>query len=178
MNPLPGKCPICSSQLSVTRLQCGNCGTGIDGSFGLGRLQALTTEQVQFVEVFIKCRGKIKDMEEELGISYPTVVARLNEVVQAMGYQVDESDLSDVDRYEYYQAQVLKPQMPTPPIPPAPAMPPMPPMPPGPRISAGAPQPPGRPRSPRLTTEQRDQILEDLENGKITANEAMEKLNG
>jgi hypothetical protein len=40
------------------------------------------------------CRGKIKDVEERLGISYPTVVARLNEVVQAMGFEVrpDEAE--------------------------------------------------------------------------------------
>jgi hypothetical protein len=44
------------------------------------------------VEVFIRCRGKIKDVEEELGISYPTVVARLNEVVQAMGFEVRQED--------------------------------------------------------------------------------------
>src|SRR4030088_834832 len=58
----------------------------------LGRLARLTREQLQFVEVFIRCRGKIKDVEEELGISYPTVVARLNEVVQAMGFEVRQED--------------------------------------------------------------------------------------
>src|SRR3954449_1122488 len=110
MNPMPGLCPVCRNTLAVTRMQCGQCGTGIDGLFGIGRLQALTPEQVQFVEIFIKNRGKIKDVERELDISYPTVVARLNEVVSAMGYEVNESDLSEVDQYEYYQAQVIKPQ--------------------------------------------------------------------
>ncbi len=167
MNPLPGKCPVCNNTLTVTRLQCGNCGTGIDGAFGLGRLQALTPDQLQFVETFIKVRGKIKDMESELGISYPTVVARLNEIVRTMGYEVDESELSDVDRYEYYEAQVLNPQ-------------------PGPGRLPGAPQvappkvpaPPGLPGGPRLTPEKRQQIIDDLAAGKITASEAMEKLNG
>jgi hypothetical protein len=42
---------------------------------------------MHFVDVFLKCRGKIKDAEEELGISYPTVVARLNEVITALGYE-------------------------------------------------------------------------------------------
>src|SRR5437870_4939312 len=54
--------------------------------------ERLVREQLQFVEVFIRCRGKIKDVEEELGISYPTVVARLNEVVQAMGFEVRQED--------------------------------------------------------------------------------------
>ena len=90
MNPMPGRCPVCNNTLTVTRLQCGHCGTGIDGAFTLGRLQSLTAEQVRFVEVFIKSRGKIKDMEDELGISYPTVVSRLNDVVRAMGYDINE----------------------------------------------------------------------------------------
>src|SRR5262249_53378996 len=44
----------------------------------------LTREQQQFIGIFIKCRGKIKDVEQELGISYPTVVRLLDEVVAAL----------------------------------------------------------------------------------------------
>jgi hypothetical protein len=50
------------------------------------------------VETFIRCRGKIKDVEEELGISYPTVVGRLNEVVQAMGFEVRQEDADVASR--------------------------------------------------------------------------------
>jgi hypothetical protein len=159
---LPGRCPVCNSVLTVTRLQCGHCGTGIDGAFSLGRLQSLAAEQVRFVEVFIKNRGKIKDVEDELGISYPTVVARLNEVVRAMGYDINEEDLSDVDRFEYYQAQALNPaKMPTPPSMPTPPIPPTPPS-----------------MAPKVTSEQQQQILDDLAAGKIGAAEAMKKLHG
>ena len=168
MNQLPGKCPVCNNALTVTRLQCGQCGTGIDGAFGLGRLQALTPEQVRFVEVFMKCKGKIKDVEDDLGISYPTVVARLNEVVRAMGYDVSDAEVSEVDQYEFYEAQVIKPHIPAPhmPAPPMPATPPMPPMPPAPSTS------------PRMTADQKQKILDDLATGKITAAEAMKKIYG
>ena len=159
MNQMPGRCPVCSSALTVTRLQCGTCGTGIDGAFGLGRLQALTTEQIQFVETFIKCRGKIKDVEQELGISYPTVVSRLNEVVRAMGYEVSDADMSEVDQFEFYQAQAVRPGT----IPPGPP---------------GPPAPPRPPAGPRLTPEQKQQVLDDLAAGKLGIDEAMRKLNG
>ena len=33
------------------------------------------------------CRGSIKDVEKELGISYPTVRAKLDEVISALGYK-------------------------------------------------------------------------------------------
>lgn len=166
MNQMPGRCPVCSNALTVTRLQCGQCGTGIDGVFGLSRLQALTGEQVRFVEAFIKCKGKIKDVEEELGISYPTVVGRLNDIVRAMGYDVDETELSEVDQFEYYQAQVINPQSP-----PAPIRPIAPPMP-------SIPNPSTSPLKPKVNEEQRRQILEDLNEGKISATEAMKKIYG
>jgi len=86
------RCPVCGDDLRIVRLECPACGSALHGNFTLGRLARLTREQLQFVEVFIRCRGKIKDVEEELGISYPTVVARLNEVVQAMGFEVRQED--------------------------------------------------------------------------------------
>jgi hypothetical protein len=86
------RCPVCGDDLHIVRLECPGCGSALQGNFTLGRLARLTREQLQFVEVFIRCRGKIKDVEEELGISYPTVVARLNEVVQAMGFEVRQED--------------------------------------------------------------------------------------
>jgi hypothetical protein len=86
------RCPVCGDDLRIVRLECRACGSALQGNFTLGRLARLTREQLQFVETFIRCRGKIKDVEEELGISYPTVVARLNEVVQAMGFEVRQED--------------------------------------------------------------------------------------
>lgn len=86
MHPVLGRCPICDDQLAVTRLRCGSCGTVLDGTFSLGPLQRLTQEQIQFVESFVRCRGSLKDVGTELGMSYPTVNSRLNEILLAMGY--------------------------------------------------------------------------------------------
>lgn len=86
MHPVIGRCPICQDQLAVTRLRCGSCGTSLDGIFSLGPLQRLGQEQIQFVEAFVRCRGSLKDVGSELGMSYPTVNSRLNEILLAMGY--------------------------------------------------------------------------------------------
>ncbi len=88
MHPVPTQCPVCGDELRVTRLHCDGCGTALEGVFGLGRWLRLNRDQLAFAEVFIKRRGKIKDVEDELGISYPTVVGRLNELIAAMGYDV------------------------------------------------------------------------------------------
>lgn len=86
MHPVIGRCPICRDELSVARLHCRNCGTSIEGEFDLGPLQRLDRDQVRFVEALVRNRGSLKDVGAELGMSYPTVNNRLNEVLMAMGY--------------------------------------------------------------------------------------------
>lgn len=82
-----GRCPSCDhSQYETVKLRCRNCGTTVEGTFGASRLGSLPTEHQEFIEVFIKCRGNIKDVERELGISYPTVRGRLDRAIQALGY--------------------------------------------------------------------------------------------
>ena len=88
MYPMPGHCPVCGETLHVTRLQCSNCDTSLEGHFALGRLSRLSAEQVYFVETFLRCEGTIKRVEKELGISYPTVRARLEDVIRTMGFDV------------------------------------------------------------------------------------------
>jgi len=85
-----GRCPFCGEELEVRRLQCPGCHTTMEGSFTLGRFQRLTPEQLAFLEVFVKNRGVIRDVEKELGISYPTVRGRLDDLVRALGYEVGE----------------------------------------------------------------------------------------
>lgn len=85
-----GQCPICAEELHVTRLQCENCQTAIEGRFKLTRFQRLSADQLAFLEAFVKNRGIIKDVEAELNISYPTVRARLDDALRAMGFAAGE----------------------------------------------------------------------------------------
>src|SRR5262252_10951350 len=97
----------------ISRLSCRNCGSALEGAFSLrdqssgfdaqlwqngapgdearyGRLARLDGTQLQFVEVFLRCRGVIKNVEDMLGISYPTVKARLANVLETLGFEIDE----------------------------------------------------------------------------------------
>jgi hypothetical protein len=78
-------CPVCSSELSVTRLQCRGCGTAIEGDFSVGRFGRLSREQLALLESFLRARGNLKDLERELKLSYPTVRARIDALVRALG---------------------------------------------------------------------------------------------
>ena len=107
----------------VTRVHCRHCDTTVEGRFALGRFHHLTPEQLKFAETFIRCEGKITRVEEEMGLSYPTVRGRLHELIRALGYEVGS-------------------------------------------------EPAG------ISPEERQSVLEDLAQGKITAEEALELLQG
>ena len=92
MNPVISQCPVCEDQLIVARLYCPSCATAIEGRFTLGRLSQLGQDHLDFVETFIRCEGKLNRVQEELGISYPTVRSRLEDVIHALGYEVDRSE--------------------------------------------------------------------------------------
>lgn len=83
--PLPTRCPLCTGRIHVERVKCESCESAVEGRFALDWQGALSPEQSAFVKVFLVCRGKIKDVEQALGISYPTVVSRLDDVVAALG---------------------------------------------------------------------------------------------
>src|SRR3954466_4446151 len=79
-------CPVCSHELAVTRLNCRNCGTALEGDFSVGRFGRLGKEQTTLLESFLRSRGNLRDMERELGISYPTVRSRVEALVRTLGF--------------------------------------------------------------------------------------------
>lgn len=101
---LVGNCPVCSGPFRVAKLRCDGCGATLEGDFDLCRFCRLTPEQQEFVEVFIASRGNIREVERVLGISYPTVRGRLDDVISALGYQVQRPQESRVDRKAILEA--------------------------------------------------------------------------
>ena len=97
MYPAPTECPVCHDELTVTRLACSTCGTALEGRFSMGRLGLLTPEQLHFVEIFLRSEGKLVRVQKELGLSYPTVRSRLDEVIRALGYEVETEGESEVE---------------------------------------------------------------------------------
>jgi hypothetical protein len=118
------KCPVCDGELTVTRLHCETCDTSIEGRFANGAFAGLTPEQLDFIETFVRCEGKITRMETEMALSYPTIRNRLLEVIRALGYE------------------------------------------------------PGKEEAGEVTDEKRRSILEELDSGKISADQAMQLLHG
>ncbi|MGL5243690.1 MAG: DUF2089 domain-containing protein [Sarcina sp.] len=85
MHKVLTKCPVCMGKLKVTKLKCTSCSTIIENDFIFSKFETLNKEELKFVEVFLQCRGSIKDVEKELGISYPTVRGKLDEIIKNLG---------------------------------------------------------------------------------------------
>jgi hypothetical protein len=100
MADILGKCPVCGSDTEVTKISCNECDTHVEGHFKPCKFCRLTQEQKTFIDVFIKCRGNIKEVEKELGISYPTVKNRLEDAAGALGHRIEPDPMLPEKRKE------------------------------------------------------------------------------
>jgi hypothetical protein len=71
----------------ISELKCPDCTTSISGNFGIHKLMELPDDVFNFMLVFLKNRGNIRDIEKELGISYPTVRSRLDTLLNLLGFE-------------------------------------------------------------------------------------------
>lgn len=125
MYPARSTCPVCSSEMTVTHLECRQCGSQLVGSFELPMLARLNADQLRFVETMVRCRGNINRVSDELGIAYSAGRAQLDTIIAALGYEQENDD-----------------------------------------------------PAPGLSSEERQQILNDLRDGKISSDQALKKLRG
>lgn len=89
-------CPACGSEVAISRLTCRHCDTQIDSMLPIPAFFRLPAELQEFVMVFLRCRGSIRDVEKELGISYPTVCKRLDLVNHLLGNLPTRGNRMDV----------------------------------------------------------------------------------
>ncbi len=84
------ECPLCGNTLRLKVLQCPSCAIRIEGNFDPphSRIFHLSYKDLDFIELFVKLRGNIKEVEKALRVSYPTVRGMLDSVIRKMGYPV------------------------------------------------------------------------------------------
>jgi len=90
MKRLPTTCPSCGSQLEIAELHCPACGTTVRGAYPLDRFAALSAEEEQFLLTFLAARGNLKEVQDRLDLSYPTVRGRLDKVLVSLGLAAAE----------------------------------------------------------------------------------------
>ncbi len=92
MNKRLKQCPVCNKNLEIVEYHCPTCDITIKGRFGVGELGALSVAHQEFVKVFVCSGGNIKEVEKVLGISYPTVKSRLNEISMVLCRKSQDSE--------------------------------------------------------------------------------------
>ncbi len=90
----PHKCAVCGEKLTITRLSCPSCETTLEGKFEGCPFCSLSPEDMRFLLIFLKNRGSIKDVEREMGISYPTVRSALDNLIATLGLNDEGSAAS------------------------------------------------------------------------------------
>jgi hypothetical protein len=85
--PMPTHCPVSGEPLEVTRLHCPASGLTMEGRFQPNEFALLPPENLEFMRLFVKVRGNLKEMERVLGLSYPTIRQRFESLLSVLGYE-------------------------------------------------------------------------------------------
>ncbi|HEY1684078.1 MAG TPA: DUF2089 family protein [Tepidisphaeraceae bacterium] len=86
--PISGDCPFCAGAMSVTQMTCERCRAAITAVFPMSRLGSLPVEHQRFIEMFVLAGGNLKEIAEQVGVSYPTIRSRLDKVIEALRGQI------------------------------------------------------------------------------------------
>lgn len=89
-------CPVCKGELYINRLSCKNCKSEFPVEKPISKYDLLPNEQKEFLETFLRNRGNIKTVGEDLHISYPTVKRRLEELLVNLGLEEPEENDCEV----------------------------------------------------------------------------------
>ncbi len=101
MANIPTNCPSCGTGMNVTELKCIKCKTIVQGNFPINKLISLAEEDREFLITFLRSRGNIKEVQERIGISYPTVKNKLDKLLTALGLY---DEIKNPDRSEILNA--------------------------------------------------------------------------
>lgn len=84
MRKLLEQCPSCGGPLVITECKCADCQLQLRAEFWPGQFSALSEDQLTFIRVFLRARGNLSEVEKVMGVSYPTIRNKLDEVNQAL----------------------------------------------------------------------------------------------
>jgi hypothetical protein len=84
-------CPYCSGSMVVSRMSCGHCNISVEATFPMTRLGTLPVEHQKFIEMFVLSGGNLKEIAEQVGVSYPTIRSRLDKVIEALRTEIGKT---------------------------------------------------------------------------------------
>jgi hypothetical protein len=91
VQPVGNECPYCKTPMAVTQMTCGACQVTIAAAFPMSRLAGLPVEHQRFIEMFVLAGGNLKEIAEQVGVSYPTIRSRLDKVIEALRGEIGKT---------------------------------------------------------------------------------------
>ncbi len=85
------ECPYCGAGMAVTRMTCTACAISVDAPFPMSRLASLPVEHQRFIEMFVLSGGNLKEIAEQVGVSYPTIRSRLDKVIESLRGEIGKT---------------------------------------------------------------------------------------
>src|SRR5438477_8647137 len=82
------ECPYCGSAMAVTRMSCHACHLSVDAAFAMSRMGMLPVEHQRFIEMFVLSGGNLKEIAEQVGVSYPTIRSRLDKIIESLRSEI------------------------------------------------------------------------------------------
>src|SRR5262245_29087723 len=89
--PVANECPYCKAPMAVTQMTCGHCQVTISAAFPMSRLAGLPVEHQRFIEMFVLASGNLKEIAEQVGVSYPTIRSRLDKVIELLRTEISKT---------------------------------------------------------------------------------------
>ena len=89
--PIGQECPYCGAGMAVTRMTCAQCAVSVDAAFPMSRLASLPVEHQRFIEMFVLSGGNLKEIAEQVGVSYPTIRSRLDKVIESLRNEIGKT---------------------------------------------------------------------------------------
>ena len=93
MQKLFNQCPACGGQLIITECKCSACQLQMRGEFQSGQLSKLSDDELTFIKVFLTARGNLTEVERVLGISYPTIRNKLDEINNSLNHTDETAEI-------------------------------------------------------------------------------------
>src|SRR5690625_3098348 len=89
---MPTHCPVSGKPLEVTALRSPESGVSVEGRFQPNEFALLPPENLEFLRLFVKVRGNLKEMERIMGVSYPTIRHRFESLINVLGYELQAEE--------------------------------------------------------------------------------------
>jgi hypothetical protein len=157
-------CPSCGGALEIGEVHCTVCNTQVHARYRPCDFCALTEEQSTFLRLFVTSRGNLSEIEKRLGVSYPTVRAKLDEVIERLNRDEGASFAAQATRGQRRISAEARP----PDLPPSEVEPPVP--------EADPPVGQDPPPSRQQAGAERRRILEAVKRGEMSAADGARRL--